>query len=122
VGDVVDFRAADVWSLGCTLHALMYGASPFECEFRSNGKLQIIDCTHLSILGAIPKPKGPPVSQWYAKDLMVQLMEPMLAKEPDKRPSLPQVQGIIRTLTQQHSCPMDPYYDDPGIALMNSIV
>jgi serine/threonine kinase 16 len=123
VGDVVDFRAVDVWSLGCTLFALLYGASPFECEFRNNAaRLQIIDCTHLSILGGIPKPKGPPVSQWYAKDLMVQLVEPMLAKDRDKRPSLPQVRDTIRTLMQHFSSSTDPYYDDEGIALINRIL
>ena len=24
----------DVWSLGCLLFGMMYGVSPFECEFR----------------------------------------------------------------------------------------
>lgn len=120
VGNVVDYRAVDVWSLGCTLHALMYGASPFECEFR-NTKLQIIDCTHLSILGSIPIPKGPPISQWYSKELRQQLLEPMLSQDREHRPHLSSVQATIRTLMQHFSSPMD-HYDDEGIALLNRVL
>jgi serine/threonine kinase 16 len=31
----LDYRAVDVWSLGCFIFALLYGASPKECEFTS---------------------------------------------------------------------------------------
>jgi serine/threonine kinase 16 len=63
---VLDYCAVDVWSLGCTLHAIMYGASPFECEFvvssNINSGIKIVDCTHLSIIGNIPTPKYAPIS------------------------------------------------------------
>lgn len=41
----------DVWSCGCLLFGLMYGASPFEMEFRKNGTVRIVECTHLRVLG-----------------------------------------------------------------------
>lgn len=43
----------DVWSLGCLLFAMMYGASPFECEFREE-RVKVVDCSHLRVLGNVP--------------------------------------------------------------------
>jgi len=46
----------DVWSCGCLLYGMMYGASPFEMEFR-NGAPCIVECTYLRVLGGkIPSP------------------------------------------------------------------
>jgi serine/threonine kinase 16 len=88
----IDFRAVDVWSLGCSLHALLYGASPCECEFTSRGGLKIIECTHLSILGSLPQPKSPPISTWYpCEEIRTRLLEPMLRQDRFERPTLPEV-------------------------------
>jgi serine/threonine protein kinase len=116
---ILDYSAVDVWSLGCTLHAIMYGASPFECEFNiasSNvtsrhytttsvsanststiGNIKIVDCTHLSILGNIPVPKHLPISSWYSASIRNDLLLPMLRQEPQQRPKLP---TIIQTIEQ----------------------
>ena len=32
----LDYTKVDVWGLGCSLFAMLYGASPFECEFTRN--------------------------------------------------------------------------------------
>lgn len=47
---VVDYGKVDVWSLGCTLFATLYGASPCESEFaRGDGRLKIVECTQLKV-------------------------------------------------------------------------
>ena len=84
----VDMTAVDVWSLGCTFFAMLYGASPFECEFRQSGELRIVECSQLKILGNIPKP--PPhgdVAEWYSEPL-VGLIETMLIQDRTKRPAV----------------------------------
>jgi serine/threonine kinase 16 len=84
----IDMTAVDVWSLGCTFFAMLYGASPFECEFRNSGTLRIVECSQLKILGKIPKP--PPhgdIAQWYSAEL-VGLIESMLVQDRTKRPSV----------------------------------
>jgi serine/threonine kinase 16 len=94
----IDMTAVDVWSLGCTFFAMLYGASPFECEFRSSGELRIVECTQLKILGNIPKP--PPhgdVAQWYSKEL-VALIETMLVQDRAKRPT---VEDIMVDVAEQ---------------------
>ena len=52
-----------VWSLACTLYAMMYGYSPFECEFREDGSARVVECSHLRVLGAV---RFPPVRNRYA--------------------------------------------------------
>lgn len=49
---------ASVWSLGCTLFALVYGYSPFECEFGSRPPHApfVVDCTHTRVIGRVPFP------------------------------------------------------------------
>jgi serine/threonine kinase 16 len=94
----MDMTAVDVWSLGCTFFALLYGASPFECEYRSSGELRIVECTQLKILGNIPKP--PPhgdIAQWYSKEL-VALIETMLIQDRTKRPT---VEDIMVDVAEQ---------------------
>lgn len=113
----LDYRAVDVWSLACTLHAMLYGASPFECEFTpphhqrhhhhhhhtrgsGNGGMKIVECTHLSVLGDIPTPPPQSVmSTWYSSPIRTRLLEPMLAKDPAQRPTLPAVIDILHDLT-----------------------
>jgi serine/threonine kinase 16 len=105
VGDdasVLDYTKVDVWMLGCTLFAMHYGASPFECEFhRSNGKIKIVDCTQLRVIGAIPYPPSTTApSQWYSTDLK-DLIGWMLTQNPEQRPTLLQVMARVDALLQQ---------------------
>ena len=104
-GYTLDYRAVDVWSLACTLHALLYGASPFECDFglTTGGgcSIRIVDCTHLSVLGNVPIPRGA-VADWYRDtDWRTQLLEPMLSQDPARRPTLPEVIAVTERLIQQ---------------------
>jgi len=100
VHDTLDYRAVDVWSLGCTLHALLYGASPFECEFNARHGIRIVDCTHLSVLGNIPTPK-PPLSLWYSNDIRTLLLEPMLRQDRHQRMSLAEAIAVTERLIVQ---------------------
>ena len=120
---VLDYRAVDVWSLGCTLHAIMYGASPFECEFpvapsthysntvsggggggasaATMGTIKIVDCTHLSILGNVPVPKYVPIASWYDESIRNELLLPMLRPEPKERPKLDALIEMIERMIVQ---------------------
>ena len=134
---ILDYRAVDVWSLACTLHALLYGASPFECEFgiTTGGgcTLRIVDCTHLSVLGRVPTPRGA-VADWYTTDWRTQLLEPMLAQVPAQRPTLAEVIAITERLIQKLGGTVDrggsdSSHDDDdenddqdGISLMSRVV
>jgi serine/threonine kinase 16 len=99
----LDYRAVDVWSLGCTLFALLYGASPFEIEFvspshRGTASIKIVDCTHLSIIGTVPVPKHPPIASWYSESMHRELIQPMLNQDPQKRPKTAEIIQAIDTL------------------------
>jgi len=61
----------DVWSCGCLLYGMMYGASPFEMEFR-NGSPRIVECTYLRVLGGkIPcLPNDSEVGRRFSRKLM----------------------------------------------------
>ncbi|KAK8686260.1 hypothetical protein V6N13_125287 [Hibiscus sabdariffa] len=71
----------DIWSLGCTLYAIMYGVSPFEYALgESGGSLQ------LAIVNAqIKWPAGP--KQPYPEDLR-QFVTWMLQPQPALRPCI----------------------------------
>lgn len=127
VGDKLDYRSLDAWSLGCLLYGLLYGASPFECEFvRSSGHLKIIDASHLSVLGPIPKPKMPPVSTWYAPEIRTQLIEPLLLHDRFQRLSMGIVMDTTEKLIVQFGgrvgLPSSYHDDGEGVALMSSMV
>ena len=101
--DDLDYRLVDVWSLGCTLFAILFGASPFECEFLFKNQqkdggpvIRVVDCTQLRVLGDIPRPTAVP-AQWYSHELL-QLSEWMLEKDRFKRPSIMQVQARAEVL------------------------
>lgn len=91
----VDFGKVDVWSLGCTLFAMCYGASPFECEFRNN-QIRIVDVTQLRILG---KPPTPPAG-WYSQAL-VDTIQLFLTQDRHKRPTLDEAMVEIESLIQK---------------------
>jgi serine/threonine kinase 16 len=111
--DYLDYTKVDVWMLGCTLFALMYGASPFECEFHrttsnhhhhhhhgstaasSSSSIKIVDCNQLRVLGNLPKPPtDSAAATWYSQEL-VQLVEWILHKDRHQRPTLDQVQARV---------------------------
>ena len=138
-GTTLDYRAVDVWSLACTLHALLYGASPFECDFAvtSGGActIRIVDCTHLSVLGSVPIPRGA-IADWYKRtDWRTLLLEPMLSPDPALRPTLPEVIAVTERLIQQLGGTVDresmastdddddeELENEDGISLMSKVV
>lgn len=95
----VDYRAVDVWSAGCTLFALLYGASPFEGNFSPrSGRFRVKgDCTPLSILREdLPQPPTHAASaSWYSPEL-IQLIRDMLRPKRDERPTIDQVLDRVR--------------------------
>jgi serine/threonine protein kinase len=99
----VDYCKVDVWSLGCTLFAMLYGASPFESIFRpSTGRLQIVECTQLKVINSIPVPPAhTAVAKWYSSDLRL-LMSDMLTQDRHLRPSLAVVVTKVENLIRQH--------------------
>jgi len=92
----LDYAKVDVWSCGCVLFAILYGASPSESEFhRRTGRLQIVDCTQLKVLQDVPKPPDDaPAAKWYSADL-VGLVDWILNKNRHERPTLAQVQARV---------------------------
>lgn len=94
----IDLSKADVWSLGCLLFALMFGASPFECELRGEETIRIVDCTYLRILANVPKPlPGTKMSKWYSPELMDCAIW-ILNKDRVKRPNLDEVTSRVEEL------------------------
>ena len=90
----------DVWSLGCVLFAMMYGVSPFECEFRGE-KTVVVDCSHLRVLGNIPTPgHHTALANRYGPDL-IQLVKWMVTKDRTLRPTIEEVTERLNTLQKQ---------------------
>ena len=105
VGDVdLDYRKVDVWSCGCVLFAILFGASPSEAEFhRRTGRLQIVDCTQLKVLQELPKPSMDlPSAQWYSSDMWA-LIQWILNKNRHERPTIAQVQTRVAQLLNPHT-------------------
>ena len=99
-GAVCDYTKVDVWSLGCSFFAVLYGASPSECEFArsNNGRLRIVDCTQLKVMGGIPKlPQGCAATSWYSQDTL-KLIEQMLTQDRHQRPNVGQVIGVLESI------------------------
>ena len=123
----IDYAKVDVWSLGCTLFAMLFGASPYESEF-GRTSLRIVECTQLRILGDWKRPPEP-WSQWYGSQTL-ELIEWMLTKDRLKRPSLEAVLERLRQRIEELGGTVDDpdhhnYYDEDdsdGIALMNNFV
>jgi serine/threonine kinase 16 len=118
----LDYTAVDVWSLGCFIFALLYGASPKECEFtslehqeqwhrnskrqrgqrqqqQSCGFLQVVECTPLRILNdRLPAPpEHSDAATWYSTDL-IHLIREMLHQDRLQRPTLDHVHATLVTL------------------------
>lgn len=98
---LLDYAKVDVWSCGCVLFALMYGASPFESEFdRRTGAIRIVECSQLRVLGKTPQPsKDSPASQWYSPELTA-MVEWILTANRHQRPSLSQVQTRLHLIME----------------------
>jgi len=84
--------------LGCTLFAILYGASPFECEFVRTSGIRIVDCTSLRILGDLPR-MPEEVQQWYSNESM-DLIKRMLTQDRMKRPSLEHVIADVERMIE----------------------
>jgi serine/threonine kinase 16 len=119
VGDsALDYTKVDVWSLGCTLFAILYGASPFECEFTRNRRgstnkapIRIVDCSQLRVLGNIPKPQpNTAVEKWYSPQVL-ELIDFILEKDRNKRPTLQQVQVRVKALLNGETVDMEDPMD-----------
>lgn len=130
----LDYDRVDVWSLGCTLFGMLYGASPTECNFRADGRLQIVECTQLKVLAGMPTPvSGSPPANWYSADIQALTAE-MLTQDRHQRPTLTVVMEKIEVLIRQQGGKVDrneqqrhtQYHDNDddednaGIALMIS--
>jgi serine/threonine kinase 16 len=129
---VVDYAKVDVWSLGCTLFAMLYGASPFESIFhRETGRLQIVECTQNKVINSIPVPPAhAAAASWYSADLAL-LIADMLSQDRHVRPTLAVVVTKVETLIRQqgghvetasqyaHHDDGEDDHDGVGIALMS---
>ena len=118
VGDMdLDYTKVDVWSCGCVLFAILFGASPSESEFhRKTGRLQIVDCTQLKVLQSIPKPPvDSPVAKWYSSDLM-KLLEWILNQDRHQRPTIAQVQARVNFMLHPHGADVE----DPNTSFFAS--
>eukprot|EP00545_Synedropsis_sp_CCMP1620_P009623 CAMPEP_0119018392 /NCGR_PEP_ID=MMETSP1176-20130426/19279_1 /TAXON_ID=265551 /ORGANISM="Synedropsis recta cf, Strain CCMP1620" /LENGTH=382 /DNA_ID=CAMNT_0006972381 /DNA_START=107 /DNA_END=1255 /DNA_ORIENTATION=- len=100
----MDFTKVDVWSLGCTLFAMCFGASPFECEFRnnnnSNNTIRIVECTQLRILGNLMPPSSMPPTDWYSP-LLLDTIRLLLTQDRHTRPTLDEAMVEIEALIQK---------------------
>ena len=98
----LDYTKVDVWGCGCTLFGMLYGASPFECEFsRSSGMLKVVECTQLSVLKPVPRPPPHTIpAQWYSSDIH-ELLLYILQQDRHKRPTLEQVLKRVQELIEK---------------------
>lgn len=111
-------EATDIWAFGCTLYALAFGFSPFEVKWvvprseasggaeppappgSSDARVaiggsvpQVVDVTHLRVLGRVPFPAQHPYSSHFT-DLILDC----LATDPAARPDADVLMERIRTL------------------------
>lgn len=50
-------RTHTVWALGCLLFAMMFGYSPFECDFPDGAaRPRVVECSYLRVIGRVPFP------------------------------------------------------------------
>ena len=99
----LDYRKVDVWMLGCTLFAILFGASPGESEFsRSTGQLLIVDPSHNKMLGQMPPwpSSETPPSRWYSAELK-ELLGWILTKDRADRPTVKAVRRRVREILSQ---------------------
>ena len=78
----------DVWSLGCTLFALLYGHSPFEPPTESN---LVGDSIALAVTQGQFKFPESNYLDWGAKEVV----KMCLVVDPEARPSVGEVRGLV---------------------------
>jgi len=95
----------DVWSCGCLLFGIMYGASPFEIEFRQSGSVRIVDCTHLRVLGGkVPHaPASREVAHKYSH-MIHELVDWILTVDRRERPTIEDVLKRVEGMLTRQSC------------------
>ena len=94
----------DVWSSGCLLYGLMYGTSPFEMEFRHDGSVRVVECTHLRVLGG--KVQFPSVNResiYKYRQETHELVEWILAVDRTERPSIDEVRERVESMLTRRS-------------------
>lgn len=94
--EALHYEYSDVWSLGCVLFAMMYGASPFQTEWRislvdgaaAEGTTLLTECTRSKVVQAqIPfPPLGGAADRRYS-EATKDLVRFMLQKEGRERPT-----------------------------------
>ena len=115
-GQEVDFTKVDVWSLGCTLFAILIGASPMELEFKSSGTPRIVECTTLRILN--PQIPSPPTNYFGSSQIQYEstfgntLIGPMLQQDPAARPDLVSVIHTVQSMLQARGVSTTSTMDD----------
>ncbi|CAJ1963968.1 unnamed protein product [Cylindrotheca closterium] len=111
--DPLNYGLVDCWSLGCTLFAMLYGASPFECTFDpETGAMVKQECNQLSILADLPfPPSESEPGKWYSDDVK-ELFSLILEKDRAKRSSLAMIQAKVSSLLTKG---IDPE-DDPDLS------
>jgi len=97
---VIDGRV-DVWALGCVLFAMMYGASPFECEFRGEN-VNIVDCSHLRVLGNIPTPEPHTALASRYDPELTKFVKWMLTQDRTLRPRISEVVERLDDLIRKY--------------------
>jgi len=73
----------DIWSLGCTLYALLYGCSPFEYEESEHG-------ASISLAISNGKYEFPKKNDIYSDDIK-ELIQLCIVVDPEQRPAIEQV-------------------------------
>lgn len=93
-------EAVDTWSLGCTLYACAFGYSPFECVRGEDGKLRLIDTTHVRVLGPLHFPAKHLLSKPFCD-----LIQRMCEKDPVKRIPLHDAIAIMDSMVRGAQLP-----------------